>query len=212
MWKSPTETFEKGLGVGAGRAGERPFLMVLRCEEPLISEGCVLGSSDTCMLTGCLLENICYQSSGVEAIRACSEALRTSPERTSAPFFFLLLQRARWERCRGFRLLTMGMSGSALQGSHREGILLPVTMNRKPSPPPEPTQTFDVKGGSHSRCGSTAHSCLGCLATSPHHARAAVRSAQTEQGGTTSEGKGNKLKPLRLTWFSVRLQRTHSLY
>lgn len=120
-------------------------------------------------------------------------------------FFFFLLQRARSERCRGFQLHTMGMSGSALQGCHREGILLPVTMNRKPSPPPEPTQTFDVKGGSRSRCGSTAHSCLGCLATSPHHARAAVSSAQTEQGRMTSDGKGNKLKPLRLllSWFGV---------
>lgn len=123
------------------------------------------------MLTGCLLENICYQSSGVEAIRACSEALRTPPERTSALLFFLASSSESEIGAppRFFRG-TMGMSGSARQGSHREGILLPVTMNRKPSPPPEPTQTFDVKGGSRSRCGSTAHSCLGCLATSPHHA------------------------------------------
>lgn len=41
-----------------------------------------------------------------------------------------------------------GMSGTPLEASHREGILLDVTMNRKPSPPPEPTQAFEV-GGSH---------------------------------------------------------------
>lgn len=72
-----------------GRAAKRAFLMAQRCEELLISEGSVLFcSSDTCMLTGCLLENICYRSSGVEAIRACSDAPCTSPERTSAFFFF----------------------------------------------------------------------------------------------------------------------------
>lgn len=38
----------------------------------------------------------------------------------------------------------MGMSGTPLEMSHREGILLDVTMNRKP--PPEPTQAFDVRG------------------------------------------------------------------
>lgn len=134
------------------------------------------------------------------AARHCA---RLRNEQARFFFFFLLLRRARSERCRGFQLHIMGMSGSALQGSHREGILLPVTVNRKPPPPPEPTQTFDVKGGSHSRRGSTAHSCLGCLATSPHHARATVSSVQTEQGRVTSDG--NKLKPLRLllTWFSV---------
>lgn len=140
--KSQTQTFEKGLDLEAGRAAKPAFLTAQRCEELLISEGSVLFcSSDTCMLTGCLLENICYQCSGVEAIRACSDAPCTSAEPTST-FFFLSESRALLRYSPA-----MGMSGTPRQGSHREGILLPVTMNRKPSPPPEPTQTFDVGEG-----------------------------------------------------------------
>lgn len=68
--------------------------------------------------------------------------------------FFFLFFLSETEHCCGIQLHTMGMSGTPLQGSHREGILLPVTMNRKPSPPPEPTQTFDV-GGGHTRLHGT---------------------------------------------------------
>ena len=39
----------------------------------------------------------------------------------------------------------LGMSGTPPEVSHREGILLDVTMNRTPSPPPGPTQAFDVR-------------------------------------------------------------------
>ena len=39
-----------------------------------------------------------------------------------------------------------GMSGTPPEVSHREGILLDGTMNRKFSPPPEPAGPFDVRG------------------------------------------------------------------
>lgn len=104
----------------------------------------------------------------VPAARHC--ALLRNEQARFFFFFLLLLERARSERCRGFSAALWECLARPDRDPTERGILLPVTMNRKPSPPPEPTQTFDVKGGSHSRCGSTAHSCLGCLATSPHHA------------------------------------------
>lgn len=71
--KSRTQTFEKGRDVEAGRTAKRAFWD--GSEVFVISEGSVLFcSSDTCTLTGCLLENICYQSSSMEAIHACSDA------------------------------------------------------------------------------------------------------------------------------------------
>lgn len=74
----------------------------------------------------------------------------------------------------------MGMSGTPLEMSHREGIRLDVTMNRKPSPPPEPTQAFDVRRvtwshrSSEGRGGGGVHSYPESLATSLCHARPVV--------------------------------------
>lgn len=75
----------------------------------------------------------------------------------------------------------MGMSGTPPEVSHREGILLDGTMNRKPSPPPEPTQPFDVRGSRRALAAPGGHSYPGRLATSPCPARPSACSAQPEE-------------------------------
>lgn len=80
--------------------------------------------------------------------RGSDSRLQRCAARLFVPFFFVVVvvfsffslfvlesqSRALWERLAG------------LQGSHREGILLPVTVNRKPPHILNPPKTFDVTG------------------------------------------------------------------
>ncbi|CAB1421928.1 unnamed protein product [Pleuronectes platessa] len=80
----------------------------------------------------------------------------TDPSRSSQPWATLILPAAphlRWavltrERARSLPDLSGGMSGTPPEVSHREGILLDGTMNRKFSPPTEPARPFDVRARS----------------------------------------------------------------
>lgn len=112
-------------------------------------------------------------------------------------------RRRNWRRALGIQLdsdcaVYGNVSGTPPVVSHREGILLDVTMNRKPSPPPEPTQAFDVRGSHRALAAQGAHSYPERLATSPCHARPGqarpiVGSAQPEAGKKKAERRKFRL-------------------
>lgn len=79
----------------------------------------------------------------------------------------------------------MGMSGTPPEVSHREGILLDVTMKRKPSSPHEPTQPFDVRGSRRDLADPGGHSYPESLATSPCQACSAQPDEKQWIGGNT---------------------------
>lgn len=131
----------------------------------------------------CVISPVAWKRFAPAAMRCA--LLRNEQARRFFGFFFsfpCLFWRARAERCCRFQRRSMGTSGWPLQGSHREGILLPVTMNRKPHPhilnPPRPL----MSQGSHSRRGSAEHSYLGCLATfaAPRQSRSSDRTRTKE--------------------------------